>query len=620
MRFGLAARLLLAAVLPLAFAGAVAAAEPGPDASDKGAAGHDDTTAATATRLALPAEPGQWRTRSQPVYDARTQQLLRRTVTIFDTRPSLARDFVWIPDGGGDGAAERVTGTGRLVWRAAGKPAYDPAAFLAEYRGRMRDGRPDGQGSYRDRLGLAYEGAWAAGLPQGQGRLTLGTGAEYAGRFQAGAADGPGLFYDVDGEVFEGRFRTGWREGRGLTRLPGGGSYLSQWVSGEEVANSRKLRLAQLGPVRSPVDDVRLGITVERADDPTLLQYGSYQRESGLVIQPSSRRLMELWKGEGAIQLVGREEDRGVRGSYGVFAYAKDDLPPLTLVFEVQNRAAAAVRVRGAYLDVESSVTDLQPAIQLTVGSSGECSARARPDYSPRFELENFGWGAAERAKLRFGFANPQANLGPSGQTVTKDVGAVVALTKVDLEPELRAAGVKVDQLKRRAETGGIACRAKGNAAACLAEIAATGLFGTLSRQIALEERDIVLNATGSLDYGWKDVRGREADRTQPFTARLLLGRTPVEAECGEGAEKEAIAKRPLDFRLDQTGYRLPVAFERTIPAGRSARYTVSVQAAKSSAHRFKVVLQTADGRLISSRPIALTYFLPSRASDNMGQ
>ena len=566
------------------------------------------------SKLTLPFEAGRWRTRSQPIFDSHRQELRRRTYTVWDSFPSRNLDFAWIPDRPETARGERVGGEGRLVWRLAGKPSYDPASFVAEYRGTMRDGRPHGRGIYRERDGLTYEGQWANGLPVGDGRLKLASGAEFAGRFKGGAAEGPGHFYDVDGEIFEGSFRRGLREGGGRTVLPNGASYLSHWAGGEEVAASRKLRLAQLGPATGPANDIRLGISVDRKDDQTALQYTATNREAGLLIYPSRQRLLAMWKGSEDITLTEREEAPGERGSYGVFAYTAGDLPPLNLVFEVQNRSPQPVRIRGASLDVESSVSDLQPAIQLSSGSSGECSSRGRTDFSPTFELENFGWSPAERAQLRFSFVRPKTSINPTATSLTKDLGLIRTSAKVDLEADLRAAGVKTADLKRRGESGGgIACRSKGNAPACLAEIANSGLFGSLSRQITLEERDIYLNAAGTLNYAWKNQTGQESSRSSPFAAKILLGRTPIEAECGEGAEKEPVGRKPLEFRLDQKGYRLPVAFERTIPPGRSARYTVVVQAAKASEHKFKVVLQTVDGQQIASRPISLTYFRPSR-------
>jgi len=565
-------------------------------------------------KVLLPARAGQWRTRSQQVFDGHRQELQRRSYTVWDDQTARGLDFVWIPDRPDGAVSGRVSGTGRLVWRLADKPSYDPAAFIAEYRGEMRDGRPHGRGGYRTRDGLAYEGGWKNGSPDGRGNLKLASGAEFTGRFKAGAAEGAGQFFDVDGEIFEGRFRAGLREGDGRTVLPNGASYLSAWTAGEEVEASRKTRLAQIGPAQGPANDIRLGVSVDRKDDESALQYSAQNRESGLVIQPSKKRLMSRWKGNDDITLTSQEEYPGDRGSYGVFAYSASDLPPLNLVFEVQNRAPGPVRIRGAYLDVDTSVSDLQPAIQLTAGSSGGCGVRDRTDFSPVFELENFGWAPAERAQLRFAFAKPNTSVAPGAAGTTKEVGLIRANAKVDLEGELRAAGVNTSRLKALGANGtGIACKSKGNAPACLAEIAGSGLFGSLSRQIALDERDIYVNAAGALNYVWRDQKGQENARTSPFSAKILLGRTPIEAECGEGAEKEPVGKKPLEFRLGQSKYRLPVAFERTIQAGRSARYTVAVGARMSSEHNFRVVLQTADGQQITSRPISLTYFRPNR-------
>lgn len=566
------------------------------------------------SKVLLPSASGQWHTRSQQVFDSHKQELQRRSYTVWDNQPARDLDFVWIPDRPEGARAERITGTGRLVWRLANKPSYDPAAFVAEYRGEMRAGRPHGRGSYRARDGLAYEGGWKDGLPDGRGNLKLASGAEFAGSFKAGAAEGAGHFFDVDGEIFEGRFRAGLREGGGRTVLPNGASYLSAWKAGEELENSRRLRLAQIGPAQGPANDIRLGVSVDRSDDEMILQYSARNQESGLVIQPSKKRLMSRWKGNDDITLTSQEEYPGERGSYGVFAYSASDLPPLNLVFEVQNRASGPVRIRGAYLDVDTSVSDLQPAIQLSAGSSGGCGVRDRSDFSPIFELENFGWAPADRAQLRFAFAKPNMNVAPGAAGTTKEIGLIRANAKVDLEAELRAAGVNTTRLKTLGSNGkGIACKSKGNAPACLAEIANSGLFGSLSRQVSLEDRDIYVNAAGSLNYVWRDQKGQENSRTSPFNAKLLLGRTPIEAECGEGAEKEPVGKKPLEFRLGQSRYRLPVAFERTIQAGRSARYTVAVGASMSSEHKFRVVLQTADGQQITSRPISLTYFRPNR-------
>ena len=179
--------------------------------------------------------------------------------------PSQALEFVWAPERPADDRAGRISGEGRLTWRTAGKPSYDLAAIIAEYRGALRGGQPQGQGSYAVRGGLSYQGEWAAGMPDGQGDLKLADGVEYAGRFRHGMANGPGRLYDIDGEIFDGAFRDGLREGNGTTILPNGRSYQSAFAAGVEIESSRKVRLAQIGtPSPAAADDVRLGVTVEK--------------------------------------------------------------------------------------------------------------------------------------------------------------------------------------------------------------------------------------------------------------------------------------------------------------------------------------------------------------------
>jgi hypothetical protein len=189
-------------------------------------------------------------------------------------------------------------------------------------------------------------------------------------------------------------------------------------------------------------------------------------------------------------------------------------------------------------------------------------------------------------------------------------LGRIENRLEVNLESELRAAGVNTNTLRAKAEEGFV-CRAKAQSAACLQELRATGVFGSIAPHIALQETDIIVSAVGNLDYSWQDAKGSPRITSSPFNARLLLGHVKIEAECGEGGQRDPIAVSPLEFRLDQSGYRLPVAFQRSIPAGRTSRFTVSVKAAKSSEHDFSVVLQLSDGREITSRPINLLYYVP---------
>jgi hypothetical protein len=572
------------------------------------AASHDDSVLDRQIAGPSTAETGAWRTKTQSMFDPVERTLIRRMYTVWDPMPARDLDFAWIPVSVHDDKEGKINGVGRLVWRLKGKPAYERASIFAEYRGAMQDGRAEGQGSYVDATGIAYQGEWKNGLMEGFGTLTLPGGDEYVGDMRAGKANGAGRYVDITGEIFEGHFVDGQRDGTGTTTLPNANTYRSTWMLGTETEDSRAVRIAQANRQLAQGDtaDVRIGISIDKtkARDGDLV-YAASSAGSRLMIQPDNKRLMSMWKGNGEIELLDDEE---TGQEYGVFSMSRGQILPLILVFEVQNRSAAPISVAGTYLAVDSSVTDLEPAIQLSRGLS-ICTIHSA-EYQPTFTAENFGWGAATHAAMHFAFANPNVNGVPQTLNVTKGLGDIVQTLEINLEPELRAAGVNIGTLKARSDEG-FRCKS-ASPATCLAQIRATGVFGTIASQVGLRETGIFVGAAGTLDYTWKDSKGVEQRRSSPYNIALPLGHIHLEAECEGGGEREVIAQNPLQFRLDQSGYRLPISFQRTVPPGQTSRFTVPVKAAKSSQHDFNVVLQLADGREISSRPIDLIYYVPS--------
>jgi hypothetical protein len=561
------------------------------------------------------AEQGAWRTRIQQVFDPATRTLSRLMYTMWDPEPSRDLDFVWTPDRPSVDKPGRISGAGHLVWRIKGKPSYEQSSVFAAYRGTIRNGRIDGRGTYLDHTGLFYEGEWRSGLVQGGGTLKLPGGDEYIGQFRAGKANGMGRYIDVTGEIYEGPFVSGRRHGRGTTTLPNGRTYSSLWINGEESERSRFVRVAQGPGVNLPGsgDDIRIGILVDkrlprgaRELEPGDLLYAIANTPNGLAIRPEDERLMSMWKSGGEIQLTPDEE---TALEYGVLSKTKGQSVPLTLVIEVRNRSASSVAATGAYLDVRSSVTDTQPAIQLVVGPIDECSAL--PLYRPKFALENFGWGAAEQATLRFGLINPASSNRQSSSAQSLSLGRIDRTARVDLDSMLRSAGVKVAFLSGNAK--GLLCRKPKSLQACLQDLKASGTFGSLNDKVTLNENNfVVIGATGRLEYSWRDARGASRQASSPFTVTMPLTFLRQDNECGEGGAREPITATPQQLRLDASNYRVPVSFRATIPAGRTSQLTLPVKAAKSSEHDFTMVLQLSDGREIRSQPINLLYYVPS--------
>jgi hypothetical protein len=577
--------------------------------SSANAAGRDDAIADREVAGPPAVEVGIWRTRAQAVFDPVERTLIRRLYTVWDPMPARNVDFVWIPRSVSDDRGGKINGVGRLIWRMQGKPAYDRTSILSEYRGAMKDGRAEGLGSYFDVTGLRYDGEWKKGLMEGSGTLRFTGGDEYVGDMRGGKANGIGRYVDITGEIFEGGFAEGQRDGTGTTTLPNGNSYRSSWANGKEAEGSRLLRLAQSSGQLAQEDsgDVRIGISIDKSkaksDSIGYLFYTASSRGSRLIIQPDNKRLLGMWKGNDEIGL--KEEEEGAL-FYGVFSLTKPQVFPLTLIFEVQNRSAAPISVVGAYLAVESSVSDLEPAIQL----NRDLESCKQTPFKPTFKAENFGWGAAEGAAMHFAFTNPAVNARPKSLDVSKNIGNVVRTTIVNLEPELKAAGVNTGALAAKSATGFV-CRGK-IAPDCFKLIKADGIFGSISSQVGLKDLSMTVSVTGTLDYNWRDGKGVEQKRSSPYVLNVPLGHIKIEAECGEGGDLDQVAEKALQLRLDETGYRVPVSFQRSVPAGRTSQLTVTLQAAKSSEHDFTVKLQLADGREIASRPISLIYYLPS--------
>jgi hypothetical protein len=583
---------------------------------------HSQTPEAVAL---IPSEPGSWRTRIQSVFDAEKRVLSRRMYTVWDASPSRNFEFVWVPDHPAKDRPGRINGSGRLMWREANKADYERSAVFATYTGTLRNGRMEGQGTYIDRTGLHYEGQWRNGVMSGLGRLKLPAGDEYVGHFRAGKADGIGRYVDVTGEAYDGPFVGGRRQGRATTTLPSGRKYFSFWTNGEETGRSRWIRVAQsVGtPLPGSADDIRIGIVVDktfrgapREPESGDLLYDVTNTANGLAIKPADQRLIAMWKGGGEIQLTREEEMNQLSGDEsGVLSKSKEQIVPLQLALEVRNRSAFSVTTTGVYIDVRRSVTDLQPAIQLTVGPLDTCGMA--PLYRPKFRLENFGWGVAEEAVVQFDFINPAARSGAAFLSQSLNLGRIDRAVDVDLGPLLRAGAMNTAFLSRNAEKG-VSCNTPKTLQMCLNDLKANGIFGSFNDKLTLSEGFVLIGATGRLEYTWRDAGGTSRRRTSPFTAVMPVTFLRQEVECGEGGGREPITTVTQQLRLDAVNYRIPLSFQTTIPAGRTSQLTLPIAVGKSSEHDFTLVLQLSDGREIRSQPVNLLYYVP-RWYHNLG-
>ena len=568
---------------------------------------------------------GEWRTKIQQIFDPATRTLSRRLYTVWDPVPARDLDFTWTPDQPASDKPGKINGAGLLIWRLKDRPSYDRSAIVAQYRGYFRKGRVEGRGAYLDNTGLYYEGEWKAGLIHGQGTLKLPGSDEYVGQFHVGTANGVGRLIDVTGEIYEGPFEHGLRHGRGTTTLPNGRTYTSLWEKGTESETSRLIRLAQGPGARIPgsADDIRIGITVDkrlplssRTDDPDLQQgdlwYSIFNAKNGLIIRPDNKRLMQMWKEGGEIQLLPDEGSKQFE-SFGVFSLVRGQLVPLNLNIEVQNRSSNRLKIAGIYISINSSIIDSQPAIQISEESAFGRTEYEDYYYHPFYFVENFGWSDGKEAKVQFSF-NHSSSSKETTAIKTNSLGTIERSVKIDFEPHLRDAGVDLNVLKRNAAEG-FPCRGNSKKS-CLNEVKATGAFGSLTDLLSLSDTDIVIGVTGKLDYVWSDNLGRAQKTTSPFRIKLRLGALKQESEEGEGGSREIVTTKTQRLGLDKSDYRIPISYQTTVNGGRTARLVLPIDAEQSSKHDFKIVIQLADGREISSRPINLLYYRPRWFAD----
>ena len=164
--------------------------------------------------------------------------------------------------------------------------------------------------------------------------------------------------------------------------------------------------------------------------------------------------------------------------------------------------------------------------------------------------------------------------------------------------------------LKQRDERG-FDCPS-GSTRACFASLRSNPWFGTLGRQLALNGRQVFVPAVGTLDYKWVDNKGVAHDASSPFQVKVGLGQIRSLNECGEGAAPAPRRVDAVQLRLDASNYALPLPFRpRTVEAGKVARVTQPIAAAKSSDHAFRVIATLANGEEVTSLPVHLLYFRP---------
>ena len=102
----------------------------------------------------------------------------------------------------------------------------------AKYKGELKEGIPNGQGTSTFRDGGKYVGEFRDGLLNGQGTFTWSNGNKYVGEFKDGLLNGQGISTLFDGRKYVGQFKDGKRW-NGII-FDKEGNIIGKWLNGVE--------------------------------------------------------------------------------------------------------------------------------------------------------------------------------------------------------------------------------------------------------------------------------------------------------------------------------------------------------------------------------------------------
>ena len=331
------------------------------------------------------------------------------------------------------------------------------------------------------------------------------------------------------------------------------------------------------------VDQRRIAEAKKKIDPEGIFPVYAYRLQPGpqaLELRLDSPELMRRWKGN---FVLGQETKASFED--------QTQFLPVLLVLDVSNESGAPLQVTNAYLEMQSSRSDLQPFMSLTAW------------MQESFDLRNYGWGRAENARLDFAFGRER----PVTQSFALALGTLGA---VEVTP-VRAMTAVVPAVQRLLDEPP-KCPSNRQVPACLARLQRAPGMGRTT-DIAYTRDDLVLTRLiGTLRYQWKDIDGRVQPREHPVNVELLLFRfdTGEGAEMGGGAPEEAGFK-PITLQLDRKNYRLPLPYRPRLGPGQNQRFQLTLNAPKASSHQFRVVLEGSDGRRVTTPPLDLLYFVP---------
>jgi hypothetical protein len=360
------------------------------------------------------------------------------------------------------------------------------------------------------------------------------------------------------------------------------------------------LKLAQAGTLSVDVYlDGRLNDEFRSAADEDGFDRFTYAVDDSsgvLSIRLASDEIMNLWKGDAPITAT-------IDGTSDHF---EDVLQfgPVFVVVNIANEEDQTAEIVGAWLEVDESMSDFQPYID-AYGPADGCNVSFLPDFT----LFNSGWGPAENARLTFAFGNRGE---PLGEAFVTEIGTIDEVATPSIADAVRSLGVDTAAL----EGGDFQCPSENEYDACLARWQESELLAGLKGATFADQTTLYTRLWGLLDYNWRDAKGGTNQRRSTVVIDFPLLDVGFGPECGAGGPVERgypTAKLPLD----QENVRIPINYQDTIAPREEKRFGLNFVADKSSRHRFRFVIELADGRTVASPDIDLLYFIPRAPQTN---
>ena len=210
-----------------------------------------------------------------------------------------------------------------------------------------------------------------------------------------------------------------------------------------------------------------------------------------------------------------------------------------------------------------------------------------------------------KNAKVTYSFGR---SLNPAASFV-QDIGSFDAEQPASVVDGLQKSGVNVSRLR----AGGFKCPSAAQIPACTTQLQRSGVLGKVADTVFARNLNVMTRVNGQISYSWTDSAGASQPRQSPIFLEvpLLEFKIPDAAECGAPGPVDRELK-PLKFTLDRKNYRIALDYSGTLAPRQNRRFGLTLSADKSSQHQFKITLELADGRTVSTPKFDLLYFTPN--------